>query len=236
MYKGCHNLVWCLIFITGCHQPNTELLLPLCYSVFLDPPSTHLAAQPAQGQGLLPAGLVSLRAHCCCPLQQQGKGWGSRAELPLLAALWTLAKPAGKLHSLRYLCLCKDEVLIISAWDALSVSPLENVLLCWEVLLLLVFMCESKLILLADLSVPHATLCLLLVLSLMRNSIICSVSSTSCLSVLFCFFFSFVLSFHLLLLFLLPAVSQWFSSYCSHGRITGPSASRYRIGAITLPK
>lgn len=125
--------VWCLIFITGCYQLNTELLLLLCHSrssVFLDPPSTHLAAQPAQGQGLVPAGLVSLRAHCWCPLQQQGTSWGSRAELALLAAHWTLSKPAGKLHSSRYLCLCKDEVLIISAWDALSVSPLENVLLC----------------------------------------------------------------------------------------------------------
>lgn len=49
-------------------------------------------------------------------------------------------------------------------------------------LLLGLFKCKSKLILIADLSGAHATLCLLLVLSLMKNSVLCSMSSIFCLS------------------------------------------------------
>ena len=58
------------------------------------------------------------------------RGWGGRAgtKLPLLAAVWTLSKPAGKLYSYRY--LCKDELVITSALGPLSVSPLEYVLPC----------------------------------------------------------------------------------------------------------
>lgn len=228
-------LVWCLIFITGCHQPKLPSLpwlhaaaaaaaLPpfvpapsaLCFWI-IKAPAWQLG-QPRDkvwSQGL--AGWCHSEHAVVSPATAR-EGLGQEGWAASLGS--TLSQTAGKLHSSRY--LCKDEVLISSAWDPQSVSPLENVLLCWEVLLLPhLLMCESELIVLADFSGAHATLCLLLLLFLMRNSLSCSISSTFWLSVLVWFF----LPSHLPLFFLLLVISKWFSSYWSHSRITMPSAA-----------
>lgn len=88
-------LVWSLIFITGCHQPNTAafpapgstlllLSLPLCQlqqlcvSWIIKAPAWQLG-QPGTGLGPSWAGgLVSLRAHCWChlPAAREGAGAG----------------------------------------------------------------------------------------------------------------------------------------------------------------
>lgn len=119
LYRGCHSLSlvsnfhhwlpsaqhWAAFPAPGCCCSPSLCAAPAAL-VFLDHQSSCLAAGPAWGQGLVPkmGRLASLRAHCWCHLQQQGKGWARRAQLPPLAALWALSQTAGKLHSSRDLC------------------------------------------------------------------------------------------------------------------------------------
>lgn len=229
-------LGWCLIFIPGCHQPSIELpSLPLapgsaslgasCSSsvfVFSEPLPGSSASL---GTGFGPTGGLCHpgdTAAVTCP--QQGRGWAGGLRSSLGSTLHFVQR-AGKLHSLRY--LCEDEVLMSSAgihcqcllwrmsccsFSSSCVSP----------------NCFSLLTSLEHL--PHCASCwsflwwgtLHFALSLLLFAFLC--------------WFWFFLSSHLLLFFLLPVISRWFSSYCSHGRITGPSASRCRVGEITLPK
>lgn len=120
----------------------------------------------------------------------------------------------------------------------MAMPPLEYVLPCREVLLhIFLFMCTSKLMLIAELSGPHVrnTPCLLLVLSLIKDSVLFHLLYF--LSFYTFFVFSFFPPCHIL-----PSSSYqlWVNSsvlpYCSHGRIGGPAASRYKIGVITFPK
>lgn len=115
--------------------------------------------------------LVWLKACWWNHLPTERKEAGTKWSF--LAVVWTLSKPAGKLHSYRY--LCRDDLVIISALGPLSKTPLEYVLPWWKVLFLVcLFVCESKLILIAKLTVPCVRNMpyLLLVLSLVGLSIL----------------------------------------------------------------
>lgn len=143
--KAVTDSVWCLIFITGCHQPNTELpslsLAEHCCcspslcassssSVFLDHQSSCLAAGPARGwvwsQGL--AGWCHPEHSAVSPataregLGQEGSTASFGSTLDLVTNSWKAAL---------FEIFVLNEDLMSSAWDPQSVSPLENVVLCW---------------------------------------------------------------------------------------------------------
>lgn len=138
----------------------------------------------------------------------------------------------GKLHSYRY--LCKDELVIMCALGPLSMSPLEDVVPCLRGAAPYVFSSADSYCWASSLEYISETCHASLVLSLIKDSVL--------------FFHRFYfLPFCTVFIFnffppplILPSSSYQLSvnsfSLCSNGRITGPSASRYQMGVITVSK